>query len=85
MMCLGGENPKGAIVSGYGLTAIPDSTLPPVCYASKEGAVGDGRNFGFVSGQLGNFMEAAALERAYGIGGGSKPRRGNPRDGFGMK
>jgi hypothetical protein len=54
-------------------------------YASKEGAVGSSQHFGVGVGQLGNFMEAAALERAYDVGGGSRPRRGNPRDGIGMK
>jgi hypothetical protein len=32
-----------------------------------------------------NRRRGAALERAYGDVGGRKPRRANPRDGFGMK
>jgi hypothetical protein len=30
-------------------------------------------------------MREAALERAYGDAEGAKPRRENPKDGFGMK
>jgi hypothetical protein len=32
-----------------------------------------------------NCMRAAAFERTYGFARGSRPRRGNPMDGFGMK
>jgi hypothetical protein len=32
-----------------------------------------------------NFMEGSAFERTYGSGGGLRPRRGNPKGGFGME
>lgn len=34
---------------------------------------------------LANCKRVAAFERTYGSAGGSKPRRVNPMDGFGMK
>lgn len=70
-------NPKGARVGGHPINLGPVGTLPVVYYALKVKRCN--------CGCLANTMREAAWETTYGTSGGAKPRRGNPKDGIGMK
>jgi len=74
---LGGVQPQGGIRLGFRLN--PETHVRDPWNEQSPGAAM--LAFSLVS----NRVRVTALERAYGVSGGEKPRRVNPKSGTGMK